>query len=216
MRRRRTRASLDGRARSRRQGRQPGDTGAERSHEPAPSAPSVTTTSGGPQESRISRFLAGANTAAAGSEEARQVRDLLAEVMMPEQVAEAQRRAKACQAAGYQAALCLRWAGPETAADGRPGPGRPRLAEPVHAPRLRRRPPPARRQPPWPPYLAELFEFATVGRPRRSGRGLESAERAAVDRVIAGLLFMGGLRRSEAAAPRLAGLSPTRARATAC
>ena len=66
MRRRRTRASLDGRARSRRQGRQPGDTGAERSHEPAPSAPSVTTTSGGRQESRISRFLAGANTAAAG------------------------------------------------------------------------------------------------------------------------------------------------------
>ena len=42
--------------------------------------------------------------------------------------------------------------------------------------------------------------FATVERPRRAGRGLESAERAAVDRVIAGLLFMAGLRRSEAAA----------------
>ena len=45
--------------------------------------------------------------------------------------------------------------------------------------------------------------FATVERPRRAGRGLESAEhaeaRAAVDRVIAGLLFMAGLRRSEAA-----------------
>ena len=41
-------------------------------------------------------------------------------------------------------------------------------------------------------------------RPRRAGRGLESAARAearaAVDRVIAGLLFIGGLRRSEAAA----------------
>ena len=39
--------------------------------------------------------------------------------------------------------------------------------------------------------------FATADRPRRSGRGLESAARAeargAVDRVIAGLLFMGGL-----------------------
>ena len=56
-------------------------------------------------------------------------------------------------------------------------------------------------------YLAALFEaairirnlaaiFATADRPRGSGRGLESAERAAVDRVIAGLLFMGGLRRS--------------------
>ena len=46
--------------------------------------------------------------------------------------------------------------------------------------------------------------FARAGRARRAGRGLESAERAearaAVDRVIAGLLFMAGLRRSEVAA----------------
>ena len=40
--------------------------------------------------------------AAAGVEEARQGRDVLAESMTPEQVAEAQRRARACQAVGYQ------------------------------------------------------------------------------------------------------------------
>ena len=45
--------------------------------------------------------------------------------------------------------------------------------------------------------------FATAGRPRRAGRGLESAEWAAVfgvDQVIAGLLLMAGLRRLEATA----------------
>ena len=46
--------------------------------------------------------------------------------------------------------------------------------------------------------------LATAGIPRRTGRGTESAtaaaERAAVDKAIVGLLFQGGLRRSEAAA----------------
>ena len=48
--------------------------------------------------------------------------------------------------------------------------------------------------------------LATASIPRRTGRGIESetaaAERGAVDKVIAGLLFQGGLRRSEAAALR--------------
>ena len=47
---------------------------------------------------------------------------------------------------------------------------------------------------------------ATCHRPRRRGRGFESdqvaAERGRLDGVIAGLLFMGGLRRSEVAALR--------------
>ena len=46
--------------------------------------------------------------------------------------------------------------------------------------------------------------LAVADRPRRTGRGWESpeaaAERGAVDRAIAGLLFQGALRRSEAAA----------------
>ena len=46
--------------------------------------------------------------------------------------------------------------------------------------------------------------LATAPLPRRTGRGMESAtaaaERGAVDRVIAAVLFQGGLRRSEAAA----------------
>jgi len=46
--------------------------------------------------------------------------------------------------------------------------------------------------------------IATADLPRRTGRGLErdqaAAERGAVDKAIAGLLFQGGLRRSEAAA----------------
>ena len=50
--------------------------------------------------------------------------------------------------------------------------------------------------------LAAIMATATI--PRRTGRGLESdvqaATRGAVDKAIAGLLFQGGLRRSEAAA----------------
>ena len=37
---------------------------------------------------------------------------------------------------------------------------------------------------------------------RRRGRGIESAERGRVDAVIAGLLFMAGMRRSEVSALR--------------
>ena len=50
--------------------------------------------------------------------------------------------------------------------------------------------------------------MATAAILRRTGRGMESetaaAERAAVDKAIAGLLFQGGFRRSEAAALRWA------------
>ena len=50
--------------------------------------------------------------------------------------------------------------------------------------------------------------LATASLPRRIGRGVESetaaAERGAVDKAIVGLLFQGGLRRSEAAALRWA------------
>ena len=63
-------------------------------------------------------------------------------------------------------------------------------------------------------YLAELRAadlaavLATCHRPRRRGRGVESdqvaAARGRLDAVIAGLLFMGGLRRSEVAALRWA------------
>jgi integrase len=60
------------------------------------------------------------------------------------------------------------------------------------------------------PFTAEDLAavLATCHRPRRRGRGIESdqvaAERGRVDAVIAGLLFMGGLRRSEVAALRWA------------
>ena len=61
-------------------------------------------------------------------------------------------------------------------------------------------------------YLGELFEAgrapATADRPRTDGRGVEShttaQRRGRLDAVIAGLLFMGGLRRSEVAALRWA------------
>jgi len=50
--------------------------------------------------------------------------------------------------------------------------------------------------------------FATCSRPRRRGRGLESDqlanERGRLDAVIAGLLFMAGMRRSEVSALRWA------------
>ena len=50
--------------------------------------------------------------------------------------------------------------------------------------------------------------LATCHRPRRRGRGVESdqvaAARGRLDAVIAGLLFMGGLRRSEVSALRWA------------
>ena len=50
--------------------------------------------------------------------------------------------------------------------------------------------------------------MATASLPRRTGRGWESetaaAERGAVDKAIVGVLFQGGLRRSEAAALRWA------------
>ena len=50
--------------------------------------------------------------------------------------------------------------------------------------------------------------LATASLPRRTGRGMESeaaaADRGAIDKAIAGLLFQGGLRRSEAAALRWA------------
>ena len=53
--------------------------------------------------------------------------------------------------------------------------------------------------------------LATASIPRRTGRGMESeaaaAERGAVDRVIAAVLFQGGLRRSEAAGLRWADVS---------
>ena len=48
--------------------------------------------------------------------------------------------------------------------------------------------------------------MATASLPRRTGRGMESeaaaADRGATDKALAGLLFQGGLRRSEAAALR--------------
>ena len=67
-------------------------------------------------------------------------------------------------------------------------------------------------------YLGALFEagradglaaiLATAARPRTDGRGVESHttahRRGRLDAVIAGLLFMGGLRRSEVAALRWA------------
>ena len=50
--------------------------------------------------------------------------------------------------------------------------------------------------------------MATASLPRRTGRGMESeaaaAARGATDKALAGLLFQGGLRRSEAAALRWA------------
>ena len=57
-------------------------------------------------------------------------------------------------------------------------------------------------------YLGELFEAgrapATAARPRTDGRGVESHttahRRGRLDAVIASLLFMGGLRRSEVSA----------------
>ena len=57
-------------------------------------------------------------------------------------------------------------------------------------------------------YLGELFEAgrapATAERPRTDGRGVESTataqRRGRTDAVIAGLLFMGGLRRAEVSA----------------
>ena len=61
--------------------------------------------------------------------------------------------------------------------------------------------------------------LATCHRPRPRGRGLESdavaAERGRLDAVIAGLLFMAGMRRSEVSTLRCAGpTSPTRPPAT--
>ena len=61
-----------------------------------------------------------------------------------------------------------------------------------------------------PPFTAADLAavFATCRRPRRRGRGVESdqlaLERGRVDAVIAGLLFMAGMRRSEVAALRWA------------
>ena len=56
--------------------------------------------------------------------------------------------------------------------------------------------------------------LATCHLPRRRGRGVESARVAAargwLDAVIAGLLFMGGLRRSEVAAVRWADVTDAR------
>ena len=53
-----------------------------------------------------------------------------------------------------------------------------------------------------------VADLATCQRPRRRGRGVESAalaaERGRLDTVIAGLLFMAGMRRSEVAALRWA------------
>ena len=60
------------------------------------------------------------------------------------------------------------------------------------------------------PFTAEdlAAELATCHLPRRRGRGVESdqvaAARGRLDAVIAGLLFMGGLRRSEVSALRWA------------
>ena len=55
--------------------------------------------------------------------------------------------------------------------------------------------------------------LATCHRPRRRGRGVESdqvaAARGRTDAVIAGLLFMGGMRRSEVAALRWADVADT-------
>ena len=78
-------------------------------------------------------------------------------------------------------------------------------------------------------YLGELFEAgrapATAARPRTDGRGVEShttaqrpgrrshttaQRRGRLDAVIAGLLFMGGLRRSEVAAVRWADVTDAR------
>ena len=56
--------------------------------------------------------------------------------------------------------------------------------------------------------------LATAARPRTDGRGVEShttaQRRGRLDAVIAGLLFMGGLRRSEVAAVRWADVTDTR------
>ena len=61
--------------------------------------------------------------------------------------------------------------------------------------------------------------LATCHRPRRRGRGVESeavtAERGRLDAVIAGLLFMAGMRRSEVSVLRWAD-APIRPTATVC
>ena len=67
-------------------------------------------------------------------------------------------------------------------------------------------------------YLGAIFEAgrapATAARPRTDGRGVESHttahRRGRLDAVIAGLLFMGGLRRSEVAAVRWADVTDAR------
>ena len=62
--------------------------------------------------------------------------------------------------------------------------------------------------------------LATCHRPRRRGRGVEShevaLERGRVDAVIAGLLFMAGMRRSEVSAHYAGPTSPIRPMATEC
>ena len=67
-------------------------------------------------------------------------------------------------------------------------------------------------------YLGAIFEAgrapATAARPRTDGRGVESPttahRRGRLDAVIASLLFMGGLRRSEVAAVRWADVTDAR------
>ena len=62
--------------------------------------------------------------------------------------------------------------------------------------------------------------LATCHRPRRRGRGVESDEvalkRGQLDAVIAGLLFMAGMRRSEVSALLWGDASPRRPPATGC
>ena len=92
-----------------------------------------------------------------------------------------------------------------TATDRRGPPPRPRSPR---TPVGRTRRPGARGRDPWPTTSPCFRGLATCHRPRRRGRGIESEEvaleRGRLDAVIAGLLFMAGMRRSEVSALRWA------------
>ena len=92
-----------------------------------------------------------------------------------------------------------------TATDRRGPPPRPRSPR---TPAGRTRRPGARGRDPWPTTSPCFRGLATCHRPRRRGRGIESEEvaleRGRLDAVIAGLLFMAGMRRSEVSALRWA------------
>ena len=97
-----------------------------------------------------------------------------------------------------------------TATDRRGPPPRSSLSSNTRrgVPAGRTRRPGARGRDPWPTTSPCFRGLATCHRPRRRGRGIESEEvaleRGHLDAVIAGLLFMAGMRRSEVSALRWA------------